>query len=456
MPQGHCCHGTDDGSEPLPKFEALPESSALLAGAMTPDAMAIGDSIFNGVRSATIHGELARWSPPAQVARDRQWSMVLPDYRRPILFDLEAELRDGLDLGRLREHVLQNVDRWLEERGEWSGHTFFDNIAVAGAAYGDLHDATAGQARARVPMLVAKLRHNEALDFESLASLWFSLNTAFILNPSGHPELDDLTPLEQVASRKPKRLFVNIGSNEGLFRIGITAEYSRRNREQIQKIPGLSKKLAEVLRDQCPDVERIYFNLLIRPRTLANLAPRTDADMFQTPGEGYFDQYVGRLASLNGMTGAQMRQFDEEIAAVNEKTRKSMTKVLGDRITFIDAYDLSTGLDGKHFGNAQKVVVDAGGRNFRLSNMPFSANIFGFRQGGLFGLDNMHPSIVGYAMASQAMAEAVIGAEGGDPCSIEPQTAFDADTLLQDPPRSWDSLNLLFSLIADLGILRLG
>ena len=331
----------------MSEFLPLPETSPLLANAGEPEAMAIGDSIFNGVRSATIDGTLARWSPPAQVARDRGWRMVLPDYRRPVLFDLEAEIRDGIDLGRIRAHVLDNADRWIEERGEWSAHTFFDNISVAGAAYGDLHDATAGDARAKIPGLLERLRSGDGLDFETLAALWFNLNTAFLLNPSGHPELDDLTPLEQVASRKPKRLFINIGSNEGLFRIGVTGSFTRQNRASIGAIPNLARTLAEALRDHCPDVGRIYFNLLIRPRTIANLAPRQDADMFEVPGDGYFEHYVGRLAALNGMTGAQMRAFDEEIAGVNDETQEAMRQVLGDRIVFVDTYALSTKFDGK-------------------------------------------------------------------------------------------------------------
>ena len=178
--------------------------------------------------------------------------------------------------------------------------------------------------------------------------------------------------------------------------------------------------------------------------------------MFEVPGDGYFEHYVGRLAALNGMTGAQMKTFDEEIAGVNDETREAMTQVLGDRIVFVDTYALSTKFDGKHYGNARKVSVDAGGRTFRLSNMPFSANLFGFRQGGLFGLDNMHPSFGGYAVISQAMAEAVAETEGGNAPNVSTQAAFDADTLLQDPPRDWERLNLFFSLIGSLGIVRTG
>ena len=55
----------------------------LLQGRMGPDVMAIGASVFNGVRSATITRELAEKSAPAQVARQTGWRLLPPDYPRP-------------------------------------------------------------------------------------------------------------------------------------------------------------------------------------------------------------------------------------------------------------------------------------------------------------------------------------------------------------------------------------
>jgi lysophospholipase L1-like esterase len=444
-------------TDPTELFEPLAEHDPLLTGHLRPEAMAIGDSIFNGVRSATINQGLALGSPPAQTARVFGWPMVQPDYRRPILFDLEQFLRDGVDLDRLRTDAIANAERWMEERGEWSNRRFFDNIGIAGAAFGDLHRATAGKYREEAVGLLARLKAASSPDFETMAKLWFALNTAFLLNPSGLPELDDLTPLEQVASRKPKRLFVNIGSNEGLFRIGITGNFTRENRRGIVRIPVLAQELAKALHDRCPDVERIYYNLLIRPRTIANLAPRMDEEMFQRPGDGYFETYVGRLAMMNGMSAAQMRKFDAEISETNDKTEAAMRAVLGNRIAFVDTYGLSTTYDGKHYGGSRKVEIARGGTTIRLSNEPLSANIFGFRQGGLFGLDNMHPTRVGYALIAGAMADTVSRIEGLDQQQpVDLVEAWETDTLLQDPPRNWDRLGFLFSLIGDLGVFDVG
>ena len=46
----------------------LPPNHLALKGCLRPPAMAIGDSMFNGVRSLTIHDELAAVSPVQQFA----------------------------------------------------------------------------------------------------------------------------------------------------------------------------------------------------------------------------------------------------------------------------------------------------------------------------------------------------------------------------------------------------
>ena len=51
----------------------------LLQGQMGPDVMAIGASVFNGVRSATITRALAEKAAPVQVATQMGWRIVTPE-----------------------------------------------------------------------------------------------------------------------------------------------------------------------------------------------------------------------------------------------------------------------------------------------------------------------------------------------------------------------------------------
>ncbi len=433
------------------QFQPLASRHPLLKEYKNPELMSIGDSIFNGVRSLSIDDGLANTSPPAFLSRGLGLPMTQPDYPQPVLFDLEQEVRDGIDLSRIRSRIIANGDRWLSTTGAWSEDRFFDNIAVAGYDYGDLHTATAGAARSRIDVLLEKVKQAPGLDFASIGNLYMAINTAFVLNPTGHPDLDDLTPLEQVASRQPKRLLINIGNNEGLFMIGVTANYSRRYIDQLRTIPDQATKLAKVLKDHCPDVGRFYFNLLIRPRIVANLAPRRDRDFLNRPGEGYYPKYAARLGpARNNLSGENMRAFDAEIAKVNDATRKAIAKVFGsdkDRFVFVDLYNLINQFDAKHFGNSRKIKVALNDKPSRLSNYPFSA-LGGFRQGGMFGLDNMHPSNVGYAILANFMGEAIAKAEPALKfAKIDLQDATDGDTLLQDPPGSWDALTALLSLV---------
>lgn len=434
-------------------FEKLPSDSPLLVNHSEPEMMAIGDSLFNGVRSLTIDRALAKLSAVAMVADGLGIRIVNPDYRRPVLLDVEEELRDGVDLDRIWKNVQRNAQRWIDEEGEWSNKLFFDNISIAGASYQTLHTATAGTARAQATMLAQRLLQSEQVDFALAAQLYFTLNTAFLLNPSGQPDLDDLTPLEQVASRNPKRLLINIGSNEGIFHTGVTANFTREIQDRIKTIPELARKLGAEIQQQCSPTMKVYFNLLVRPRVIGNLAPRSDHDLFNPPDGGYFDRYINRLGATGRLSGAQMEKFDQLIDQVNTETKAALSQHLGDRVHFVDIYSLSEEFDVKHYGPSRAINVRRGTSTIGLSNLPLSVfPIFGgFRHGGLFSLDNMHLTTVGYALMANRIGAAIAAAEGLDFRAIDPQESYEDDTLLQDIPCNIGSLAFLLSFLGVFG-----
>lgn len=430
-------------------FMVLPDDHPALLGYMRPEMMAIGDSVFNGTRSLTTGPALARLSPPAMVARGLRISdFRVPDYPRPVLFDLEDELRRGLNLSRLRDCIMSNADAWLQPGAIWSRNRFFDNISIAGAAYGDLHENTAGAYRLKAQLALAAIKAASSLDFKAVQKLYYALNVAFLLNPTNDPDLDDLTPLEQVATRKPKRLLVNIGSNEGLFRAGIGGSYNRAAEDGIGSIPALAEELGAVLARHCGAVEHIYFNLLLRPRTLANLAPRTDEEMFDTPADGgYFSEYLGRIGALGGMSGVKMAAFDDFIKQVNRDTASELIKALGPKLHIVDLYSLSDSFDRKHFGDARSITVRRGNSELRMSNLPITSFLGG--HGGIFSLDNMHPSTVGYALLANKIGNEVAAGENLAYAETPAQAAYDADTLLLDKPGGWDLLNFVAAFAAN-------
>ena len=77
---------------------------------MNPTVMAIGDSIYNGMRSATITAEMAGKSTPAGVSRviDPTYPFLAPHYPEPLLIEIEQTLRDisqGDLIARLRAQI---------------------------------------------------------------------------------------------------------------------------------------------------------------------------------------------------------------------------------------------------------------------------------------------------------------------------------------------------------------
>jgi len=84
-----------------------------------PDIMAIGDSMYQGIRSLSFIPDMVRFSAPAQVANAIGMLMTVPDLQHPLLFNLEAELRNGglLHLvSHIRDVCVDNLKFWPLDR----------------------------------------------------------------------------------------------------------------------------------------------------------------------------------------------------------------------------------------------------------------------------------------------------------------------------------------------------
>ncbi|HVO03890.1 MAG TPA: hypothetical protein VMT54_16940 [Candidatus Cybelea sp.] len=95
--------------------------------------------------------------------------------------------------------------------------------------------------------------------------------------------------------------------------------------------------------------------------------------------------------------------------------------------------------------------VESDGDRHRVGNYPFSLST-GFRI-GLYGLDNMHPTDVGYAL----MANEIIKQIDPDPARlVSKETIATIDTLLRDPPHIPIDMRLLLSLVGAFGLVGEG
>ena len=442
----------------------LPPNHLALAGYMRPPVMAIGDSMFNGVRSLTIRDELAALSPVQQFAEAVGLPLTRPAYPREVLFDLEAMARKGiLSLFSLQSDVLKNGKAWLTAKPK-AKPLFHDNVSCAGADWSDMFDRRGGDARAEAQAAYTRLQASDQLDLGAVARLWFSINDAFLLDPNAgtaFAETSQLSQLEQVASRRPERLLVNIGANEGLFRFGMLGEYDGSDlefatctgaQEIVRQARRLGQFLAAHLRN---DLKHVYFNTLIRPRAVPNLAPYQDQDFIANSTRKalagkYYGEYSTKVALRAPITPKAMKAYDQVVKAANDAAVAAIqTELSGTPIKLfaVDLYGAIERYDSKHYGDSRSIEVKKAGKLVkRITNLPFASSLLKF-QGGVSGLDNMHPSAIGYAAIANEMITAYNAAEGANAALIDLPSVYRKDSLLRSPPKSWEPLNSLVSTL---------
>jgi hypothetical protein len=417
-----------------------------------PDIMAIGDSLYQGIRSLSLLPAMVQHSVPMQVATGLGMAMTAPDLQLPLLFDMEAELRQG-GLLSLLEHIrgvcLENLKSWPFDQ-PWSQHEAFDNIAIGGASIGSLLDDTDDEYFAQAQSLSAQLADSSlsgAALATTIGTLWYAMNNCYTLNPSHGDAQRKKSAMDQVADRQPRILLINIGSNEGLFMAGFAGDFTAAALARVASIPDLLRPLADRLKALPERVECIVFNSLIRPRFIPNLMPSPEHEN-DFPGDSYYYLYGTRIGSTETtITNAQLKSFDGLIADVNARARDVLQTALGSRVVFADIYGGCLPFDGKHYMGRGLSIP---GHGKILNNKPITPVLFGY-YGGFAGLDNMHPSVPGYAV----MADTVLAALGRAHLQIDKDAAYAADTLLNDV-RGLPTLiaQMEMSLLGAFGVFR--
>ena len=404
----------------------------MMAYSQQPEIMAIGDSMYQGIRSLSFLPSMVEHSAPAQVARELGMSMTVPDLKQPLLYDLEEEIQHGRllhILGQIQNTCVANLGHWPLDQ-PWSQHEAFDNIAIGGAQISSLHEETYTQHRAKLPDLIARLNAPHHLSIGELAStigdLWYSLNNCYVLNPRHRPQQAGKTALDQVEERQPRILLINVGSNEGLFRAGFAGDLGIQTRNNLSEIPNLLRPIAERLRRLPSQTAHIVFNGLVRPRFIPNLMPHPEHEN-DFPGDGYHAAYGPRISSTQQKIGGdQLRDLDDQVARINAEAETMLRDTVGNRIVFADLYNAGLSVDGKHYLHRG---LSTPPRHRELNNKPMTPWPFGGGfYGGLAGLDNMHPTIPGYAI----VADAVLRALGHTDKETNKSAAFEADTLLNN------------------------
>jgi hypothetical protein len=431
-----------------------------------PKLMVVGDSLAQGCRSLTVSRAFCSQSWPARLAAAQGWEFVSPDHPRPVLFDLEDEMRRLSTLGfalagprfeGIEPRFRRNLAEWLAGTAE-SSFPCFDNLAVAGALVGDVYARTADTSAADIAKLTGGGNPNAALSVKAVGDLHVAVNARFTLNPTGAPAFAGFTMLDWVRARQPETLVVQIGHNHGLYEVGSKAA--------AQPIDGPDKvygafwdqwaRLAGELAALPPEVGTVVVVLLPKVSAVANLRPRGP-----NRTNGYADAYDPVFApAARNLIGAELAGIDAQVVTANDRVRALVLEAAtaagtAGRVKFVDAYALFEAFDYKNRLDAARridlgdgIVVD----NRYLEAVTERQNWFArptrrWVAGGLQSVDGMHPTGCGYALfACEVMA--ALGLPHDRTAVL--RRGFTEDRLLSDVPGELGVLVRLLSLLREL------
>jgi hypothetical protein len=279
---------------------------------LNPELMVIGDSLAQGCRSMTVSASLCSQSYATQASSAMGWTYSPPKHPYPVIFDLEEIIRNyvtiafPVDIAPLLIHLENNLNAWRKffQEPEKSYPECYDNLAVAGATLADMTGLTYGSS-------ISSLKSLDSFTFlelwkirgQDLGTLYKAINSAFVLNPSGDLAYQDYNMLRWVEARKPKRLIVHMGHNDGLYAIGSGAQPTDLT-HMIQPYKGLIDQIAAIT-DRSQEV---IFILLPKVSAVANLAVTGSGPN----NNGYWAQYQPVFSTSKNTFTAQVMQAQDE------------------------------------------------------------------------------------------------------------------------------------------------
>lgn len=489
---------------------------------MRPEMMALGDSLYNGVSSLRVNWWLSEWAAPSQVAIPlglikqndmnrradgrRFWGPQYParfdspwqsngqvrfspyyphageemqlsiynDNTPQFGLDIESETLFGLATQDLRDATITLLG--LRDWRPPNQRLFNDNLAFQGADSTDLLQSSSRNLLAEldrpqrgkndvlleqtVGELLDELRKYPATGsrVSAFAMGFFAINGAFVLNPMGNECIAGLSAIEQVELRRPKRVLINIGSNNGVWKVAFglltTLDKQYRRRDWDESKLTLKDDLEQVyLNDMRAMVERlakvrglahVYVNGLLPPSRAANLMPSSRSGELlptATPvGNAYYEFYrpVFSLNDVRPVPGSWLGEADRLVGGVNEKMKAMLdefnaapggTHRDGSRkFVYVDLDELTAVYDFKHRGEAARRVrvppstglpiptdVYLDNRALRFGeSIDMRGDLGTFTRlsaGGLFSFDNMHLTPAGYGLLASTVLARIVDNE---------------------------------------------
>jgi GDSL-like Lipase/Acylhydrolase len=455
--------------------------------------VAIGDSLTQGFQNGAIFN--TEWSYPAMIARALGLS-VPTDFRIPTFFGsgLPINLENLL---RSMEPTLGNeisIDEWilhfphllykfmdsieeLYERGRGSfPSTFkgqFHNLAVWGFRVIDAFSVHSKYC----DRVIYKSADSIENDFLGLPSAPMYRTAQKVLNPGNIKAKNQWTQIENLQAinneENVENLILWLGANDCLATI-FNMKINQMPHNFSSNVPEERRKFNLTH----PDIfERDYRTLIAKVKAVISPDTRVFVGTIPYPtippithGIGeliangkYFDYYGRFFANDNNfnavfnssLTGNEVQEIDNTVDRFNQIIRNEVSQA-GNNFHLVDTAGVLNGLAVRRNGFTDSpdqplkaYYADLGLSDHPLLKLDPIPSILMLKTdnrirtgGGLFSLDNVHPSTIGYGIIAEVFLREMqqAGVPNADPAHLDWSQIIAHDSLLQQPPVLWDDI----------------
>jgi hypothetical protein len=471
--------------------------SNLSMSAAVPTVVAIGDSLTQGFQ----HGAIRRteWSFPAMIARsfghsvDRSvgtghrvpdfGELGLPVDLERLLDELEQQVGDSiewhewlLNVPTVVRSLLHRTEEYYE-RGlgtrplPFDGH--YHNLAAWGFTVNEALTLTPAKCAARFGAGDGWIK-NDLLDMPAMPMHRSAMR---VLNPACSPARDHGTMLDNLrglAEVEPiDMLIVWLGANDCLGTV-LTLEIAEMPSTYVGEDPFAREafnltSIPQFRRDYnrlADEIDAILSRASGRRQVYVATVPYVTIPPV-THGIGTFrDRYFDRYGWFfrgdedgKALSRAQAQLIDDRIDGYNACICASARMhgwTIVDTATMLEQLAVRRNESTDDPGDRLRVWLASNGYAghplFALDPLPCVSlytvergpNGYKRTRGGLFGLDHVHPSTLGYGLAAERFLAAMIANNPDDPVIANARIDWEAvirhDTLEQRAPRVWDDL----------------
>ena len=462
---------------------------------MSTRLVAIGDSLTQGFQSGSILK--TEWSYPAMIARALGLS-VPTDFRVPsfpgsglplnieeLLRSMELSLGDDISIGEwffrfpnLLHSFIDDVEK-LYERGRgrldypsaFRGQ--FHNLAVWGFRVLDSFTVNSEYCEGMIDKSEGWIED----DFLGLPSAPMYRTAHKVLNPGNQGNKKtwtQLTNLEQIQNEEGiENLILWLGANDCLGTVfslqlnEMPSNFANNDPEERRQYNLTHPQIFEQdYKSLVAKIEAIIdsdTHVFVATIPYVTIPPITNGIGKLPENKIYFDYYSRFFVNEDkfnsffnsNLTGDKVKKIEETIDEFN-KIIKDQVKQGGNNWHLVDIAAVLDSLAVKrnHLLISPEEPLKAYYRSLGISDHPLlhlepipSTLLLETQDrarinGGLFSLDNVHPSTIGYGIVAEAFLREMqtVGVPGADPAHLDWRQIIAQDFLLQFPPALWDDI----------------